>query len=335
MQQFSSRPDLAYRLQSAEFDQQLQRLLLRHEFDVVQVEGLELAHALPLVRRYAPRALLVYDAHNVEHRLQRSAFRSDLRQPRRWAPAMYSLLQSLRLKRYEAEVCRQADVVACVSPQDATALRKLGAGIQPVLIPNGLRLTDYPFPADDGQPLPVELSSAADGPLLVFTGKMDYRPNWDALEWFTSAILPRIAAIEPQVKLAVVGRGLRPRLASRLDPGRVILAGGVPDTRPFIARADVAVMPLRMGGGTRFKLLEAMALGAPVVSTRRGVEGFQAAHGQELLLADGPDEFAQAVLRVLGDPDLRRRLRLAARAFVEARYEWAAIVPTLEAAYRS
>ncbi len=341
-QQLSPRPDLSYRLASRAFDAALRQLLKRRSFDAVQIEGLEMARALPLVRGLAPRARLVYDAHNVEYLLQRSAFLADVARPVRWPPikalggwpgALYSLTQWPRLRRFEAAVCRAADVVTCVSREDAAALRQIAPGVQPVVVPNGLRLADYPY-SPGREPGPELAGAGARGERpLVFTGKLDYRPNVDAADWFVRAILPQVRATLPEVQFLMAGRNPHPGLLALTARPGVLLASDVPDIRPYIGGAAAYVMPLRMGGGTRFKLLEALALGAPVVSTALGVEGFAVAHERELLLADSAADFAGAVLRLLRDQALRQRLRQAGRAFVEREYDWSAIAPTMEAAY--
>jgi glycosyltransferase involved in cell wall biosynthesis len=137
------------------------------------------------------------------------------------------------------------------------------------------------------------------------------------------------------VHFCAVGQRPHRRLSVLGTDPTVTMTGFVEDTRPYITDAAVYVVPLRMGGGTRFKILEAMAMGKPVVSTRLGAEGFPVAHGQELLLADEPEEFADAVVSLLRSPERREALGWAGRAFVEARYDWRAIVPLVEAAYES
>ncbi len=320
----SGQPDLAGRLWSPEYAAALRRVLVDHSFDLIQVEGLELAPYLAMVRAMAPAVPVVYDAHNAEHVLQRRAALVDARHPARWPRALYSALQVPRLRRWEAITCRRADQVTCVSAEDAAALRRLAPRRDPVVVANGIDLADYPHA------LAVEDQGSE---RLVFSGKMDYRPNVDAALWFAGAILPRIRAARPGVTFTVVGQQPDARL-HRLDGrGGVRVTGAVPDTRPYIAEAGVYVAPLRMGGGTRFKLLEAMALGRPIVSTRLGAEGFAVQSGREVQLADDAASFARAVLDLLADPQRRATLGAAGRAFVQAEYDWAAIVPRLEELY--
>ena len=203
-----------------------------------------------------------------------------------------------------------------------------------MLIPNGIDLNDYEIPRPNDQIPIASLPFLAPNPyILLFTGKMDYRPNVDAALWFAEEIFPRIRAAQPEAQFVVAGQKPHPRLDRlRQQPG-IVITGAVPDLRPYLEAATVYVAPLRMGGGTRFKLLEAMAVRKPIVSTRFGAEGFDVTEGRELLLADTPAEFAAAVLDLLKDEAKRASLGEAARRFVEQGYDWAAILPKVEAAY--
>jgi glycosyltransferase involved in cell wall biosynthesis len=316
---FSGRADMTERLASPAFDDALRRLLSEKRFDVIQIEGLEMGRYLAPLRASAPGAAIVYDAHNAEVAIQRRAWQNDRRQPARWPVAAYSWLQVPRIARFEAQLCRQADAVTCVSAVDAAALRHGLPGLQPVIVANGIDLADYPLAP------PVANNT------LLFTGKMDYRPNLDAALWFARDILPRVRRAQPAARFLIVGQKPAPALQALASQQRVEVLGGVPDIRPHIASSAVYVAPLRMGGGTRFKLLEAMALGRPIVSTTLGAEGFDVQSGRELLLADTPQAFAQAVLQLMSEPALAARLVTNARAFVAAHYDWAAIIPNLSA----
>jgi len=161
---------------------------------------------------------------------------------------------------------------------------------------------------------------------------MDFRPNVDAVQWFMP-ILVRVREVVPEARFFVVGRQPHSRVTRLAADPAVIVTGQVADTRPYIAGAAVYVVPLRVGGGTRLKVLEAMALERAIVSTRLGVEGFDVTDGRELRLADTPEAFAQAIIELLQNPDLRTRLGAAARAFVEAHYSWDHIVPNMERLY--
>lgn len=326
----SSRPDMALRLESPAMHRLVQELAQTEAYDIVQVEGIEMAqYGLQTVRASREgRPALIFDDHNCEYLLQqRNAF-TDLRQPRRWVAAAYSLIQWLKLRRYEAHICRAATATVAVSPADREALQRIVPDVPVAVVPNGIDLEAY-------RPAPAQSTS----PNLVFTGKMDYRPNIDAALWFGQQVLPRVREQMPEARFQIVGMNPHPRLdVLRSDPA-VEITGAVPDTRPYIHAAAVYVIPMRVGGGTRFKALEAMACGKAIVSTRLGVEGIPVTHGQELLLADTPDAFAAAVVHLLQDQAeggaQGRQLGHQARRFVEDHYGWAQIVPRLEAVYQA
>jgi polysaccharide biosynthesis protein PslH len=316
------RPDMYWRLWSQAFWDRLQERLAESSFDVVQVEGIELAAYMPLVRQMTDRPLLVYDDHNAEWVLQKRACLTDLRSPRRWPAAVYSYVQWKRLERYEADACQQADIVIAASEADREAITKVAPAVDVTIIPNGVDLTEY---------------GDYDGPKeafdLVFTGKMDFRPNIDAMLWFCREVLPLIQSERPGVSLAIVGQHPHPRLEPLRDLPGIKVTGWVPDVRPYIAGATVYIAPLRVGGGTRLKLLQAMAMGVAIVATSLGAEGFPISDGVELRLADTAEAFAQTVLMLLTDEPARVSLGSAGRRFAHAAYGWDALVPKLEALY--
>jgi len=326
-------PDMAQRLPSTQFGATLANTLEHVDPDVVEVEGIELAQYLLQVverRANAERPLLVFDDHNAEYVLQQRACETDMRssQLRRWVGAAYSFVQWQRLRTYERRVCRAADWVVAVSEADAGALRRLVKGLEPVVVPNGVDMQYYAGPGS-----PLEARTLLDGQGLVFTGKMDFRPNVDAVLWFAQEVLPLIEREMPGVHFWVVGKDPHPRLAPLAGNPAVTLTGRVEDVRPYIAAAAVCVIPLRIGGGTRLKVLEAMAMGKAIVSTTLGCEGFDLVSGQELVLADTPGDFSGAVLALLRDPERCERLGRAARQFAGSRYDWQIIVPWLERVY--
>ena len=328
---FSRLPDMAQRLPSASFQAALDATLEREDPDVVEVEGIELAQYLFQVadrRGVAERPLLVFDDHNAEYVLQQRAFETDVRQPRRWIGAAYSFVQWQRLKGYERRACHTADRVVAVSDTDAAAIRRLASELEPIVVPNGVDMEYYTADA------PAIEADEGPGTLdLVFTAKMDFRPNVDAVLWFAQAVLPRIRHESPQTRFWVVGKDPHPRLDPlTADPG-IVVTGWVEDVRPYIAGAALYVIPLRIGGGTRLKVLEAMAMGKAIVSTALGCEGFELVPDQELSIADTPDEFAAAVLALLRDPDGRERMGSTARRYASSRYDWRMIVPRLERVY--
>lgn len=316
----SALPDMGLRLESKEMHALIEDVLSQGEFDWIQIEGIEMARYY--AESVAARARVVFDDHNAEYMLQRSAFESDVRSPVRWLGALYSLIQWRKLVRFERKVCMEVDSVVAVSRSDDKALRALDSCITPIIIPNGVDTDFYHYAPED-----------TNSSLLVFTGKMDFRPNIDAMLWFCREILPILRKNFPDVRLKIVGQKPSYRVSSLAQNQGVVVTGAVEDVRPFISEAAVYVVPLRMGSGTRLKILEAMAMGKAIVSTRRGAEGIECLDGRELILADTPDEFATSIGTLLQSEARRKELGRNARRLVEEKYEWKRIVPLFESIY--
>jgi sugar transferase (PEP-CTERM/EpsH1 system associated) len=321
-------PDMAHRLASPAMQSTLERVLREERFDVVELEGIEMAPYLPTlldyVRNQGGGCRLVFDDHNAEYVLQRRIFVMDIRQPRRWPGAVYSFMQWQKLVKYEAWVCRHVDAVAAVSVGDAQALQRIVPGLQVAVVPNGVDIGHYAgFVADD--------CLAPNS--LIFVGKMDFRPNVDAVLWFARRVLPLVRQEVPDARFYIVGQRPHRRLDSlRGQPG-VVVTGRVPDILPYVAGAQVYVIPLRSGGGTRLKVLEAMAMRRPIVSTSMGCDGFPVEPGREVILADEPQGFARQVVALLQDPERREELGEVGFRFAAAHYDWSMIVPRLESTY--
>ncbi len=322
---FSPLPDMALRLKSDEMHELVARVTREERFDVVQVEGIEMARYLTaLTTRHAP---LVFDDHNAEYVLQRTAYESDARRVTRWHAALYSFIQWKKLERYERAVCRGANHIVACSTADANAIARLiGQQVSISVVPNGVD-TDFFVPSDEvcAKPL-AELS-------MVFAGKMDFRPNIDAMLWFCDEILARIRAEIPLAHIVIVGQKPAPRIVALRGRQGVEVTGWVSDTRPYIADAALYVVPLRMGSGTRLKVLEAMAMGKAIVSTERGVEGIDLVANRDAVIADTSDAFARQVIALINDAERRQALGQAARALAEEKYDWRKIVPKFEQVY--
>ena len=318
-------PDVSLRLRSEPFANALSDALRRFAFDAVQIEGIELARYIDVVRRDAPQTRIVLDCHNAETELQRRALRADVGKPSRWPAALFSALQVGRLERFEKWAMRAADAILTVSANDRDHLPRLGDNEKRafVVIPNTIDVDEYTWPNE------IPPSERFD---LVFTGKMDYRPNIDGVLWFADEIWPRVLAQRPGATWAIVGQRPHPRLERLREAPGVTLTGRVLQVQPFLAGCQVYVVPLRIGSGTRLKLIEAMATGCAIVSTGVGAEGLPVAQGDNILLADEPAAFAAAILSLLDDPGRRETMGQAARAFA-TRYDWRTITPLLDDLY--
>jgi sugar transferase (PEP-CTERM/EpsH1 system associated) len=320
-------PDMALRLPSAEFQAKLAATLRHMPFDVVQIEGIEMARYWMEWRTPGiQRPIAIFDDHNAEYVLQQRAFETDVRHPRRWVAALYSLVQWRKLRRYEALTCRLANRVVAVSETDKAALQQLVPDLKVTVVPNAVDVEHYT--SADLRPSPLPPHS------LIFTGKMDFRPNVDAVLWFCQEVLPLVRKRMPDVRFYIVGQSPHRRVLRLAEDPAVTVTGYVDDVRSYIAGARVYVVPLRIGGGTRLKVLEAMSMSKPIVSTSLGCEGFEGlVPGQHLSVADTPEEFAQRVAELLDDAPQREKLGQAAQRFVMERYDWHLIVPRLEQVY--
>lgn len=317
------RPDMAHRLFSQAFNVRLLHMLQADDFDIVQIEGIEMARYLPVIRHGSPRSKIVFDDHNAETELQRRNFLTDLRQPRRWVAAAYSAEQVRRLHKFERWVCQQADWVTAVSQPDKVHLEKLTQGQTAItVIPNSLDVQQ--FQLEEAEAIPSD---------IVFSGKMDYRPNVDAVLWFVAEVWPQIRRERPSTTFTIVGQKPHARLERLRDEPGITLTGWVERVEPYLAGAKVFILPFRVGSGTRLKLIEAMAAGRALVSTAVGAEGFPVEHNRELLLEDDAVEMGTAVLHLLTHPEERQRLGRAAQQFAQ-QYDWRVVVPQFLAIYQ-
>jgi glycosyltransferase involved in cell wall biosynthesis len=317
------RPDMSWRLWSPDFNERLAARLNEQPFDVVSIEGIEMAPYLPTIGATQPRPLIIYDAHNAEWILQKRAFTTDIKHPPRWLAALYSWVQWHRLVRYEARVMQCTAHTVAMSELDKEALHQICPNASVFIVPNGVDLAAY-----------TQFSGISWPYDIVFTGKMDFRPNIDAVLWFGQQVLPLIQSRRPGTTFAIVGQRPHARLDVLRNVPGVTITGYVDEVRPYIAGTAVYVAPLRVGGGTRLKLVEAMAMAKAIVSTRVGAEGYPVVSGRELILADEPQTFAQAVLDLLDNPGRRAELGQRGKAFAQANYGWDELVPQLEKIYQ-
>jgi glycosyltransferase involved in cell wall biosynthesis len=311
-------------MRSSALQARLEQLVHEQDFDVVQFEGIEMATYLPLVRGQKTRASLIFDTFNAEYRLQAQIAQVEARSGLRRVPAaFYSCIQAMRLKRYERGLCLTADATIAVSEEDAASLRPL-CGSRPLhIVPSGLFVDDY------AESVPIDLGSQS----LVFTGKMDYRPNIDAVTWFAHAIFPHILKTIPDVVWYVVGQRPTAAVEALAEHPNIHVTDTVPDVVPYLSGAAVYIAPLRMGSGTRLKLLEAMAAGSAIVATPTAASGLDSETREAMNIADSEVAFAQAVTDLLSSPDKRRDYAERARRVVRARYDWSVLAPRLEAVY--
>jgi glycosyltransferase involved in cell wall biosynthesis len=284
-----------------------------HEVHLWQCEWTPYAEAL---RDIEPRRKLIV-AHNIESLIWRRYLETEASAPKRW----YIRLQCRKFEDYERRAFRDVRSVVTVSEPDAVLARSMFGAPRVSVVENGVDTAHF-------QPTS---SRPAAGPIL-FMGSLDWRPNLDAADQLLSVVFPAVRAADPTARFQIVGRTppewLRQRVAA--SPG-VELHADVADVRPFLAQAAMMVVPLRIGGGSRLKILEALAAGTPVVSTRIGAEGLDVRDGEHLVLVEGCEKMARAILdHGRDDPAIERRIR-AGRRLVEDHYDWDILANRLDA----
>lgn len=291
-------------------------LVRAHDFDVVHLDIVFLARYL----RGVTAVPLALNHHNIEsHLLHRRA--ASQGNP---ALRLFFRREAEKVERLERDLATRAAVNLVVSRLDGERLRELAPGVPVAEVPNGV---DVEFFRPGGQVAAVPRS-------FVFAGGMDWFPNREAMQFLAAELWPALAADDPSRTMTVVGREAPPELVrAAASDSRLRVAGFVDDVRPYIERAAVYLCPIRVGGGTRLKILDALAMQRPLVSTAIGVEGLGLVDGEHYLRAETPEEFVAAARRLEGDPELGRRLAGAGRAFVLERYSWDRIGAQIDAAY--
>jgi glycosyltransferase involved in cell wall biosynthesis len=298
----------------------LRRLTSRIRFDIVQIEFSFAATYLDAIAARAA-AKTVLTMHNVET----TRFERELRFPQPRLRRIAMRCDQLLAPGWEPAAAGAFDGVAVVSVPDLSWVRSRIPQAVVELAPNGIDTARYTPAAFAGPALA--------GPSAAFTGVMDYPPNIDAAVWFCDAILPAVRARLPEFVFKIVGRDPTPRVQALARRPGVVVTGRVPDIVPHLAESLALLVPLRSGGGTRLKILEALALGRPVISTPLGAEGLEVVDGESILLAETPAQFADHLVALAGSSELRERLVRNGRALVEARYDWRQCLTGLDRLY--
>lgn len=310
---FSMRPYSQVKYCQPQVAARLRQHLREESYDVILCDFLLTAAVIPWEIR-CPKVLFT---HNIEARIWERQFR--IAHDLLWKAVCYREYRCLA--RMERHYVQRAECVLAVSETDREFFAEFADPTKIHVIPTGVD-ADYFRPMPDSE----------EPNTLVFTGSMDWLPNEDGIFWFVEQVLPRIRQQIPDVKLWVVGRRPSARLQ---DLGKreqdVHVTGTVDDIRPYVAPGSVYVVPLLVGGGTRIKIFEAMAMGKAVVSTSIGAEGLPVTNGENILLSDQADAFAQGVVGLLKDSAERQRMGQAARLLVEKDYSWASVANRLAA----
>jgi sugar transferase (PEP-CTERM/EpsH1 system associated) len=291
----------------------VKRMVKSHSFDIVQAEALQVAQYCTESR--GCRVLDLFD-------IQSAVMKRYAYQQHDVLKRTYARITAKKLARYEQRIGPRFNHCLTVSPDDQDFVQKRMGFESVSVIPNGVDLDAYAF--DDSQ--------SVENNRIVFVGRMDYPANEDGVRWFCRQVLPFVQAQRPDTLLQIVGKYPSKEVKQLASP-RVEVTGFVEDVRPFLKAATVCIIPLRVGGGTRLKILEGWAMGKAIVSTSVGAEGLTIKPEQDILIANDPRGFARQIVRALESPELRKSLGRAGRSVVESRYGWNMIGKCLEAVY--
>jgi polysaccharide biosynthesis protein PslH len=305
--------DLCYR---SRFQSEIRQKLNEAQYDLVQVEFSQLG-IYDYTMQGTRNPIFVLDEHNIEYDIIKRTADTKGSAARR----IYSQVNWRKLRREEQGAWRRFDGVVLTSNRDEALLREDSPGTRTSVVPNAVDLDHFRTSSLEREP----------GSLLFF-GAMNYHPNIQGVDYFVKEVLPKIIAKVPNTKLRIVGQQPDQSILALAGPN-VEIVGFVDDPRPLLDRAAAMVVPLLIGGGTRFKIVEGMAMSTPIVSTGIGAEGLDVEHGKHLLLADDSDGLARETVRLLKDHALGQRLGAEARQVAERSYGWGRAVCTLEKFY--
>jgi len=295
---------------SAAVTQEVDRIFAERSFDVAQIESMHLIAYARRIRQIAPQTRLILDWHNIESEIL-SRFAQNDRNPLR---ALYARRTAALSKDVETQLLRLCDAHTVCSERERELLLTRVPQAHIEVVSNGV---DCDFFADTA-------GAGGERRDLLFMGRMDYHANIDAALYFAREIWPLVRERRPELRLTIVG-AQPPQAILALRAPDILVTGTVEDVRPFYRSALASVVPLRVGGGTRLKVLEAMAAGTPVVSTALGAEGLAVTPGKDILIADSPAALADAIASLQAASPLWRTLATNGRRLVQEKYDWSVV----------
>lgn len=301
---------------NAAMQEAIKELLAREAIDLVQIEFSQMGYY-----QLTQGMPCVLDEHNVEYELLERSFESSPTSIRK----LYNYLEWRKFKADEIAVCNKFTRTLTTSERDKRILAKQASTTQFEVIPNGVD-SDYFTPPDAPQ---------RDADTILFTGTINYYPNTDGLAWFLENIYPRLKAKRPTIKLIIAGRDPPEQITRYTNDPSITITGFVEDIRDCFNQASLAIVPLRIGGGTRLKILEAWSMKLPVVSTSVGAEGLEYEPNESIVIADEAEAFAESIVHLLNDKALQEKLAEKGRKLAIERYDWRSVTQTLERVYEN
>ena len=304
--------------------EKLQQLMETFKPDLVILEQVWLYRYLPIVKQFPCRIIL--DQHNVEAHL----FAQSLSQKGNWRSKLKNQLMLSHLKTIEQTFCQRVDQIWTCSDSDSELFKQCYEKAVPTMtVPNGLNVANYHDIHNNTIDLPEGIPPNPQ--TILFVGLLSYPPNKEAVELLLEEIFPLLKSGYPNCRLLIVGANASRKMQHIADNDpNIVLTGDVTDVKPYLAAASIVVVPLRQGGGTRLKILEAFASLRPVVTTTKGAEGLNATDEEHLLIRDSPETMVEAIGRLWSEKSLGDKLTCAAYELIKAQYSWEAVGKTIE-----
>jgi len=331
--QFSRRPFLIERDDLSEMRSLVESLLHSNRFDYALADQLTMTQFLipkhnnsKAPAGVARRPQRIFDAHNAVWTIVER-----MRQATPWYMRPVLRLEAKRVKRYEAKLVLDFEHTFAVTSIDKKDLIDAVIEVAPDCEQDSAnKVTVIPIAVDTARLTPVQRQAGSTNILTL--GTLHYPPNADGIRWFATEVFPRITRQVPGATLTILGKNPPPDFLKLAEdnPGKITVTGYVPELTPYMQQAALMVIPVRAGSGMRVRILEALALAMPIVTTTVGLEGIDARNGEEVLVSDTPDDFAAAVIRLMGDADLQTRLAQNGRRLAEGTYDWRVVLKKLD-----
>ncbi len=296
----------------------IKKILSKGKFDLVHIDSLHMAYYGEFIKHEFKLPIVLR-----EHNVQTTIMERYYQQQENPLIKLYAYLQYRKTRRYEAKICEIFDRCLMITREDKKRILAMNPSVKTCIIPAGVDTSYF-------HPLKIEEESWS----LIFVGDLRWLPNVDGIMWFYNRVWPGIKKAFSQVKLYVIG-GQPPEKIRKLAKRdqNIIVTGFVRDVRPYVARCPVYIVPLRIGGGMRLKILEAMAMERPVVATSVGAEGIMITDRENIIIADSEADFAGGVMELLKEKNLRRRIAQGGKRLIEQRYRWESVIEALEKEY--
>ncbi len=317
---FSRRPYIAERFHKEIFANLICATLQDEKFDVVHIDHTMIAWYVDAIRARVPKPPpIVLRTHNIEHVIQERLAAHERNPAKSW----YRRFLARRMKAYETAYFPKFDALMAITPEEQAMMRQMGYSGTTALIPAGVDIAKF-------SPNP---SIQARAGTMCYIGGMDWQPNIEAVQWFVSEVLPLVHRTHPSAEMHIAGKRMPAEVRAFGEAHGAFMHPDVPSAADFIQSHAMLLVPLLSGGGMRLKIVEAMSLGVPIISTRIGAEGVAVRHGESILLADTAEEFAHAISELLHSPNLAQALARNARDIALREYSWENIAQKMSMLY--